>query len=146
MEARRKSLNIIVDKILSQRKQVLDNQLLDLQMRAETVSYCRTVVDLFIQQCPSSSFMQVEPMLIRRLESIQKKLGVDGLKTLKELHFLVNKQFPEAITQCGMLTEVHPQSCVISTSNSLRLLTNDATEFVIHTKNSQGNYRTDSLV
>ena len=138
LEERRKSLSIIVEKILNQRKQALDKQVLDLQARAETISYCRTVVDMFIQQCPSTPFIQVEPMLIQRLETLQKKMNADSIKPLKELHFLVNKQFPETITQCGMLTEVHPHSCGISTTNSLRLLTNDPTEFTIFTKNSQG--------
>ncbi|KAI6649163.1 E3 ubiquitin-protein ligase TRIM71-like [Oopsacas minuta] len=138
LEDRRKSLSIIVEKILNQRKLSLNNQSLDLQARAETISYCRSVIDMFIQQCPSTPFMQVEPMLIHRLDNIQKKMSIDTIRPIKELHFLVNKQFPEAITQCGMLTEVHPQSCGITTANSLRLLTNDPTEFVIHTKNSQG--------
>ena len=139
LEDRRKSLSIIVEKILQQRRQTLDNQALGLQARAETISYCRTIIDMFIQQCPSTPFIQVEPMLISRLDSIHNKMNVDTLRPLKELHFLVNKQFPEAITQCGMLTEVHPQTCVMSTTNHLRLLTNNQTEFIIHTKNSQGN-------
>ena len=139
LEDRRKSLSIIVEKILQQRRQTLDNQALGLQARAETISYCRTIIDMFIQQCPSTPFIQVEPMLISRLDNIHNRMNVDTLRPLKELHFLVNKQFPEAITQCGMLTEVHPQTCVMSTTNNLRLLTNNPTEFTIHTKNSQGN-------
>ena len=139
LEDRRKSLSIIVEKILQQRKQTLDNQAIGIQARAETISYCHTIIDMFIQQCPSTPFIQVEPMLIKRLDNIYTKMNVDNSRPLKELHFLVNKQFPEAITQCGMLTEVHPQACVVSTTNNLRLLTNNPTEFVIHTKNSQGN-------